>query len=168
MTRRLALALPVALAVLFAGCSGEDAAEEEPEEAATALTAVFHVTGDDEIEESYELECDPPGGDVEDAAAVCERLAVDDVTLLPDPTEPACTLPAGLTTLDLGGALAGEEVDVAYAPCSREEDRAIAEWAAIFGFQYPPLGRWGGVAAPPGRMLAVLRAVGRRGVMEAR
>jgi len=70
-------------------------------------------------ETSYQLRCDPPGGDLPRAAAVCEELAQHrDLFLSPPPTRSTCAGSVGVPpSISIEGLYRDDEVRVAGRSC---------------------------------------------------
>jgi subtilisin inhibitor-like len=104
-----------------------------------ALRIDFQVTGSEEVT-SFEVECAPPGGTVPDPARVCAELAENTDLFLPVPGL-VCPLPVGLVYVTVEGTYGGRSVRQTMRPCSEPEDRAIAAWSDLLGYEPPPRDR---------------------------
>jgi hypothetical protein len=148
MTRRLALALAVALAAfpVLSACGGDDDDGSTSEPAATTapapstpagteagaagteLTIRVWAGGDDTAapDVEWELTCDPAGGSHPDAEAACAAIAANPLIIGPAPDAFTCTQQYGGPAIaSVQGTNAGTAVNTRY---SRENGCAIAHW----------------------------------------
>ncbi len=129
--RRVAVVL-VALAAL-AGCGSDGGSEATDDgssaDAGTSLTIV--VTPADDVEPStYELTCDPAGGDHPQAAEACKALGAAGADVFePVPDDQACTMIfGGPQKATVTGTYDGQTVDASF---SRENGCEIERWETL-------------------------------------
>jgi hypothetical protein len=115
----------VALAAFLAGCGGDD-----------PLAIQVTLEDGNETYATYDISCDPPGGSAPDPAAVCDAITGDRDLYFPE-EGPECPIPVDALVVLVTGTEGGEELDLYLSPCSDAEDRAIAAWTELLGFEHP-------------------------------
>ena len=131
--------LAIAALLLLGGCGGQDdtvttvpadppSSRDAP---ATDLSISVSTTGDGESA-SWQLSCDPAGGDHPDPEAACAAIAQAGADAFsPPPKDQACTeIYGGPQTASVKGVVDGEEVSAAF---SRTNGCEIARWDALAG-----------------------------------
>jgi hypothetical protein len=125
----------VAIAALSACGSGassdgdDSAATEAPSKAGTALT-IEVVRSEGAAPTTYELTCDPAGGDHPQPAQACDAIAAAGASVFdPVPSGQACTMIfGGPQTATVTGTYEGTKVDASF---SRQNGCEIDRWEKL-------------------------------------
>jgi len=117
-SRRVAAVAAIALSLLSAGCG-----ERSDGIRLTVALGTVDLEHLDLGEKRFELRCDPPGGTVPRAEAICFALEHDGSLLAPPPLTSTCAgslgIPPGIT---VRGMANGRRVDLAFR-CDGPEER---------------------------------------------
>ena len=129
--RALALCAVAFVATVMASC-GKDA-DKDPGSGSTSDVTALTITlvSDEGVDpETYELECDPPGGDHPQAAEACKALdAAGARAFEPVAKDQACTdLYGGPQTATVEGTYDGDPVDATF---SRTNGCEIDRWEQL-------------------------------------
>lgn len=114
---------------LAAGCGADSAGEAlTPQDAPAATELTIEVT--DGTPTTWQLSCDPDGGDHPDTAAACAALAENGAEAVPPtPADSICTqLFGGDQTAVVTGTWQGKPVDASF---SRQNGCEISRWEAL-------------------------------------
>ncbi|MBK5216032.1 MAG: hypothetical protein JJE02_00490 [Propionibacteriales bacterium] len=109
--------------------SDVDGSDKKDSDAVTSLTITYKADGN-VAEKSYELSCEPTGGDHPGAAEACGALEGIDLDVFqPVPAGNACTMIyGGPETATVVGTVNGDKVNAKF---SRENGCEIARWDAV-------------------------------------
>jgi Subtilisin inhibitor-like len=114
-----------ALAMLLGACGGEDSSDAGTPQPETRLRITYREDADARTLLAR-LECEPAGGDHENAEEACRRLGELDDPFAPTPPDAVCTeIYGGPQTAIVTGTLRGDAVDAAF---SRENGCEIERW----------------------------------------
>ena len=106
----------------------QEGGKNSDSDAATTLT-ITYLADENASDKTYQLTCDPTGGDHPNATQACRALADIDVAVFqPVPAGTACTMIyGGPETAKVVGTVNGDKVDATF---SRENGCEIARWEA--------------------------------------
>ena len=128
-------ALVAALLPFLSGCSwleGEPAATET-NQSRTQLSIFFEKTASG-LRSEFVLKCNPPAGNVPDAARICEDLEERPRRFFSDEPQMICPLPGGVWYGGVSGTYEGRRARATLIPCSDGDALRLRRWMKLVGF----------------------------------